>query len=123
VQKRVIGLKNLTIEVPDDDPDDVGIHEAPDLRLPFAQCLFGEFALGDTSALAFTQPISISARGRMRVNLRALATRLAMTNRSMGRSSTTRHAPWSDFLDKTVGRANLMGSYTLIWRSFTPAIF
>src|SRR5258705_7115725 len=30
-EKRVICLKNATFEIPDDDPDDVGVDQAPDL--------------------------------------------------------------------------------------------
>ena len=36
-EKRIIGLENRTIEVPDEDADNVGFHEAPDLRLAFRQ--------------------------------------------------------------------------------------
>lgn len=32
-EKRVIRLKNATFEIPDDDPDDVGVDQASDLRL------------------------------------------------------------------------------------------
>ena len=31
VEKRFIGLNNLTFEVPDEDPDNVGVDQAPDL--------------------------------------------------------------------------------------------
>ena len=34
-EKRVICLKNATFEIPDDDPDDVGVDQAPDLRFAF----------------------------------------------------------------------------------------
>src|SRR5215469_2873173 len=36
-EKGVIGLENPTSKLPDDDPDDIGINQAPDLR----------FALGE----------------------------------------------------------------------------
>ena len=31
-EKRVIGLENPTVEVPDEDADDVGVDQAPNLR-------------------------------------------------------------------------------------------
>jgi hypothetical protein len=43
-KKFVVGLKYATIEIPDENPDDVGIDQAPDLRFAFPQCLLGPFA-------------------------------------------------------------------------------
>src|SRR5262249_47530260 len=34
-KKRVIGLKNPTSKLPDDDPNDVGVDQTSDLRFPF----------------------------------------------------------------------------------------
>ena len=36
-EKRVIGLENLTFEIPNEDPDDVGVDQAPDLRFAFCE--------------------------------------------------------------------------------------
>ena len=36
-EKRVIGLENLTVEIPDEDPDDVGVDQASDLRFAFGE--------------------------------------------------------------------------------------
>jgi hypothetical protein len=36
-QERVISLNNLAVDVPDDDPDDIGIDQAPDLGFAFAE--------------------------------------------------------------------------------------
>ncbi len=36
-EKRVIGLQNPTSKLPDDDPDDVGVDQASDLRFAFAE--------------------------------------------------------------------------------------
>src|SRR6516162_6263133 len=33
VEKRIVGFDDATFEVPDDDPDDIGVDEAPNLRL------------------------------------------------------------------------------------------
>jgi hypothetical protein len=32
VEKRFIGFDNLTFQVPDEDPDNIGVDQAPDLR-------------------------------------------------------------------------------------------
>ncbi|MNU02253.1 hypothetical protein D3C72_2458990 [compost metagenome] len=32
VQEGIIGLENVTVGIPDHDPDDVGVYQAPDLR-------------------------------------------------------------------------------------------
>ena len=34
-EKRVIGFENRTIEIPEEDADNVGFDEAPDLRFAF----------------------------------------------------------------------------------------
>jgi hypothetical protein len=36
-QERVISLNNLAVDVPDDDPDDIGVDQSPDLRFAFAE--------------------------------------------------------------------------------------
>src|SRR6478752_10879051 len=36
-EKRVIGLKNATFEIPDENSNDVGIDQASDLRFAFAE--------------------------------------------------------------------------------------
>ena len=36
-QKRVIGLNDPTFEIPDENPDDVGVDQAPDLRFAFCE--------------------------------------------------------------------------------------
>ena len=36
-EKRVIGLDDLPFEIPDEDPDDVGVDQAPDLRFAFCE--------------------------------------------------------------------------------------
>src|SRR5207247_4587818 len=36
VEKRITGLQNPTFKVPDDDPNDVGVDEASDLRFAFS---------------------------------------------------------------------------------------
>src|SRR5882672_7787897 len=43
-KKFVVGLKNATIEIPDENSDDVGIDKAPDLRFAFPQCFLGVLA-------------------------------------------------------------------------------
>src|SRR5882757_7990114 len=44
-KKFVVGLKNATVEIPDENPDDVGIDQAPDLRFAFPQCFLGALAV------------------------------------------------------------------------------
>src|SRR6266849_1943176 len=44
LKKRVIGLKNPTFQARNEDSDDVGIDQAPDLRFAVPQCLLGPFA-------------------------------------------------------------------------------
>src|SRR6202035_2931269 len=41
----VVGLKNATVEIPDENPDDVGIDQAPDLRFASPQRFLGALAL------------------------------------------------------------------------------
>jgi hypothetical protein len=41
-EKRVIGLENPTLEIPDKDPDNIGIHQAPDLRFAFCEIAIGD---------------------------------------------------------------------------------
>src|SRR6267143_1748022 len=44
-KKFVVGLKNATVEIPDENPDDVGIDQAPDLRFASPQRFLGALAL------------------------------------------------------------------------------
>src|ERR1700681_3960465 len=44
LKKRVIGLKNPTFQARNEDSNDVGIDQAPNLRFAFPQCLLGPFA-------------------------------------------------------------------------------
>src|SRR5258707_9572072 len=44
-KKFVVGLKNATIEIPDENSDDVGIDQALDLRFAFPQSFLGALAL------------------------------------------------------------------------------
>jgi hypothetical protein len=37
LQKRFIGLNNLSLEIPDYDPNNVGVNQTPDLRLAFLE--------------------------------------------------------------------------------------
>ncbi len=39
MKKRVIGLKNPTLQARNENTDDVGVDQAPDLRFAFPQCL------------------------------------------------------------------------------------
>src|SRR5947208_16626769 len=45
MKKRVIGFKNPTFQTRNEDSDDVGIDQAPDLRFAFPQCLLGALAV------------------------------------------------------------------------------
>src|SRR4029077_10251772 len=44
-KKRVIGLKNPTFQTRNENSDDVGIDQAPDLRFAFPQCFLGALAV------------------------------------------------------------------------------
>src|SRR5216684_7770801 len=44
-KKFVVGLKNATVEIPDENPDDVGIDQAPDLCFACPQRFLGALAL------------------------------------------------------------------------------
>src|SRR6266568_9407094 len=44
-KKFVVGLKNATVEIPDENSDDVGIDQALDLRFAFPQSFLGALAL------------------------------------------------------------------------------
>src|SRR5712671_6252834 len=43
-KKFVVGLKNATFEIPDENSDDVGIDQTPNLRFAFLQCLLSALA-------------------------------------------------------------------------------
>jgi hypothetical protein len=45
VEKGFIGLQNPAVEIPDEDADDVGVDQTPNLRFALAQCLLGPLAL------------------------------------------------------------------------------
>src|SRR5258707_1018244 len=52
VEKGFIGLQNPAVEIPDEDADDVGVDQAPNLRFALPQCLLGAFAFGDIDICA-----------------------------------------------------------------------
>ncbi|MGA7263176.1 MAG: hypothetical protein WCA23_11740 [Stellaceae bacterium] len=61
-EKRVIRVKNATFEIPDDDPDDVGVDQAPDL-------LFALFKIAlqvDVLLRRFPPPSRFEPRERQR---------------------------------------------------------
>src|SRR6266849_8517859 len=43
-KKFVVGLENATVEIPDENSDDVGIDQAPDFRFAFPQSFLGALA-------------------------------------------------------------------------------
>ena len=45
MEKGFIGLENPAVEIPDEDADDVGVDQAPNLRFALPQCFLGAFAL------------------------------------------------------------------------------
>src|ERR1700749_2063058 len=45
MKKRIIGFKNPTFQASNENSDDIGIDQAPDLRFAFPQCLLGVFAV------------------------------------------------------------------------------
>jgi hypothetical protein len=47
MKKRVIGLKNSTLQARKDNTDDVGVDQTPDFRFTLPQCLLGAFAFID----------------------------------------------------------------------------
>src|SRR5262249_48106208 len=62
-EKSFVGLQNPTVEMPDEDADNVGVDQAPNFRLALLQCLLGAFAFRDIHVCAdYLDRISLRVR-------------------------------------------------------------